>query len=193
MPLTREDIIRGLTRLGRLARERGVEIELSIVGGAFQAVVVRSRKTTKDVDCVYLEPPETRIVRQLAAIVASEEGWPDDWLNDGPIGFVTERDKLKNGRVIFKKPGITARMPSVEQLLAMKLMAWRDLIDIKDARILLKMTIRKNSTWFWFFKPSRHEIWQKVEPYLLPHLGLKAKLAFAELWGELYGEEQNDD
>jgi len=193
MPLTRADIIRGLTRMGQLALDREIEIELSLVGGAIQAVVYRSRLTTKDVDCVFLEPQEGRIMRQLAAIVASEENWEDDWLNDGPIGFVTERDKLKDGRIIFEKPGITVRMPSVEQLLAMKLMAWRDLVDIQDARILLEKTVRKNSTCWGLFKPSQYEIWKKVEPYLLPNLGLKAKLAFAELWGELYGENCNDN
>lgn len=191
MALTRAEIARALERMGQLARERGVRIELSLVGGAVQSLVYRSRNSTRDVDCVILAPQETRIVRQLAAIVASEQDWPDDWLNEGPIGFVTMRGQLKDGRVIFKRPGIVVRMPKVEQLLAMKLMAWRDSVDIADASLLLKKTVRENSG--WFSKPSPIKIWEKVEPYLVPGLGLKAKLAFAELWGNIYGQSQDNN
>jgi hypothetical protein len=194
LTLTRRDIIRGLERMGQLARERGIGIELSMVGGAVQALVLKSRKSTKDVDCVPIEP-EARIVRQLAAIVASERDWPSDWLNDGPVGFVTKRDQLKYGRVVFKKPGIVVRIPKVEQLLAMKLMAWRDPTDMADAARLLKETVRENTVWRsrWFSKPSPIKIWEKVEPYLIPNLGLKATYAFAELWGDVYGDIENDN
>ncbi len=81
MSLTRKEIIRGLTRMGQLARERRTGIELSLVGGAVQALVYRARNITKDVDCVILAPQETRTVRELARLVASEQDWPDDWLN----------------------------------------------------------------------------------------------------------------
>ena len=145
MALTRSDIVRGLKRIGELAQERGTEVELSLVGGAVQALVYRSRDITRDVDCVFIARQETRIARQLAGIVANEEDWPLDWLNDGPIGFVTRRDQLKDGRVILKKPGIVVRVPKTEQLLAMKLMAWRSDIDIADAALLLKETVRENS------------------------------------------------
>jgi len=187
------DIIRGLKRMGQLARERGIEVELSLVGGAIQALVYKSRPTTKDVDCIFIKPREARVVRELAAIVAAEEDWEDNWLNDGPIGFVMLRDELKSGRVILKKPGITVRMPKVEQLLAMKLMAWRDPLDIADATLLLKKTVRENTRWGWFSKRSPIKVWEKVEPYLIPGSGLKAQLAFAELWEKLYGEDKSDD
>jgi hypothetical protein len=82
-------------------------------------------------------------------------------------------------------------MPSVEQLLAMKLMAWRDPLDVMDAKLLLKETVRESA--IWPFKPRPMKIWKKVEPYLVPGLGLKAKLAFAEIWGQLYVEKQNDN
>ena len=189
MLLTSTDIVRGLEKMGQLALERGIELELSVVGGAIQAFVYRSRPTTKDVDCIFIKPQEARVVRKMAAIVAAEEGWEDDWLNDGPVGFVMLRDELKNGPVILKKPGITVRMPMVEQLLAMKLMAWRDPLDIADATLLLKKTVRESTRWGWVSKRSPIKIWEKVEPYLIPGYGLKAQLAFAELWEKLYGED----
>jgi hypothetical protein len=45
---------------------------------------------------------------------------------------------ISDGPIVFQASGIEARAPSMEQLLAMKLSAWRDDIDIADARRLLQ-------------------------------------------------------
>ena len=60
----------------------------------------------------------------------------------------------------------------------MKLSAWRDDIDIADARRLLQE-----------MSGSRNEIWQAVEPYLIPGNEVKAQYAFADLWETLYGDD----
>jgi hypothetical protein len=64
-----------------------------------------------------------------------EYDWPDDWLNDGAKGYMVG---LTQGPNLFRAPGIEAVAPSLPQLLAMKLCAWRDDIDIADARRLLE-------------------------------------------------------
>jgi hypothetical protein len=75
------------------------------------------------------------------------------------------------GPVIFSAPGITVRRPALAQLLAMKLSAWRDDVDIEDARrLLLEMP------------GEQDEIWRSVEPYLIPGQQLKAQYAFLDLW-----------
>jgi hypothetical protein len=66
---------------------------------------------------------EARLVRVLAKQVAEENDWPEDWLNDGAQGYLVG---ISEGPVLFSAPGIEARAPSLEQLLAMKLSAWRD-------------------------------------------------------------------
>ncbi len=63
------------------------------------------------------------------------------------------------------------RTLAVEQLLAMKLCAWRDDLDVGDARLLLSR-----------MRGDRHAVWQAVAPYLLPGRELKASYAFADLW-----------
>jgi len=60
----------------------------------------------------------------------------------------------------------------------MKLYAWRDDVDIADARRLLQE-----------MPGIRDEIWQSVEPYLVPGNELKAQYAFADLWEALYGDD----
>ena len=61
----------------------------------------------------------------------------------------------------------------------MKLSAWRDDIDIADARRLL-IELRSGR--------SHEEVWQDVSPYLVPGDELKAQYAFQDLWESLYGD-----
>ncbi len=136
---------------------------------------ITRQEATRDVDAIILAPPETAKVRELAQAVADELGWPHDWLNDGAKGFMIG---ISSGPVIFSAPGIEVRSPSTAQLLAMKLSAWRDDIDIADARRLLQE-----------MSGSRNEIWLAVEPFLIPGDELKAQFAFADLWETLYGDD----
>jgi hypothetical protein len=167
--------LEALERLGQLAVSRGTKIELALVGGALMVLLYEARESTRDVDAIILAPREVGIVRELAQTVADERGWPDDWLNDGAKGFLIG---LSQGPVVFLAPGIEVRSPSTAQLLAMKLSAWRDDVDIADARRLLQE-----------MPGNRDEIWQSVEPYLVPGDELKAQYAFADLWETLYDDD----
>ncbi|MFN0112317.1 MAG: hypothetical protein ACKVZH_25940 [Blastocatellia bacterium] len=173
--ITRPEIIEAFERLGQLAVERETEIELALVGGALMVLLYEARESTRDVDAVVLAPREVGLVRELAQTVADERNWPIDWLNDGAKGFLIG---LSSGIVVFSAPGIEVRSPSTGQLLAMKLSAWRDDVDIADARRLLQE-----------MSGNRDEIWQTVEPYLVPGDELKAQYAFADLWEVLYGDD----
>jgi len=165
---TGKEIADGIERLGQLAIESGIEIELVLIGGALMVLRFQARESTRDVDVAILAPAEATKVTELARAVAAERGWPNDWLNDGAKGYLVG---LSTGPVILSAPGIEVRSPSTAQLLAMKLSAWRDDLDIADARRLLDE-----------MAGSRKEIWQEVEPYLIPGDELKAQYAFADLW-----------
>jgi predicted nucleotidyltransferase len=165
---TRKEISEGIERLGQLAVESGIKIELILVGGALMVLRFRARESTRDVDVAILAPADAQKVRELARRVAEEHGWPDDWLNDGAKGYLIG---LSSGPIVLSVPGIEVRSPSTEQLLAMKLSAWRDDVDITDASRLLEE-----------MKGDRDEIWREVEPYLIPGDELKARYAYADLW-----------
>ena len=137
----------------------------------------QARQSTRDVDAVIIAPREARLVRTLAKQVAEERDWPEDWLNDGAKGYLVG---ISDGPVLFSAPGIEARAPSLEQLLAMKLSAWRDDLDISDARRLLQEIKRDR---------AKDEIWQSLEPYLVPGDELTAQYAFLDLWESLYGTD----
>jgi len=145
---------------------------LLLLGGGVMVLVFGTRNATRDLDVVILSPLERTRVREFAAVVAAENEWPSDWLNEGAKGFVTGS---ADGPVIFQAPGIVVRRPSIEQLLAMKLSAWRDDVDIADAERLL---VELGGT--------REDVWAGIEALLLPGRELKARYAFDDLWEKLH-------
>ncbi len=138
-----------------------------------------ARQSTRDVDAIILEPEEVRRVRILARQVAEEHDWPEDWLNDGAKGYMIG---LSKGLKLFSAPGIDVQSPSIFQLLAMKLSAWRDDVDISDARRLLQEVAQNQHR-------KQDEIWAAVEPYLILGDELTAQYAFLDLWESLYGND----
>jgi hypothetical protein len=87
---------------------------------------------------------------------------------------------ISEGALLFSAPGIEAISLSLEQLLAMKLCAWRDDLDISDARRLIQEIGTGR---------GRDEIWASLEPYLIPGDELTAQYAFLDLWETLYGTD----
>lgn len=117
-------------------------------------------------------------VRALVRCVGEERGWPADWLNDGVKGFLS---KVSLGRVVLSAPGITVRCTSVEHLLALKLSAWRDDLDIADAvRLLTEFGTALN----------REQTWEILEEYLVSGAELKAWYGFQDIWEAVHGRPQ---
>ena len=174
--LNQHDIITALERLGQLAATDGVTLQLIVVGGAAMVLGYHARESTHDIDALFLPPPEARVVRMWATTIAHEFGWPEDWLNDAAKGYMIG---LSRGPILMEAPGIAVRQPAVEQLLAMKLCAWRDDVDIADASRLLADLLHIG---------TRADVWQQVLPYLLPGRELKATYAFEDLWESFYGD-----
>ena len=90
-PLDRTRLTQALRRLGQLAVSEGVELELSLYGGAVFTLVYGSRDSTKDVDAL-IQPSD--IGRRLARQVASEQALPDDWINADVAQFLAEREEI---------------------------------------------------------------------------------------------------
>ena len=174
--LTHKEITEALTRVGDLALARNTEIELLLVGGALMVLRFGSREATRDVDVIVLAPADVSVVRDIARVVAQERNWENDWLNDAAKGYL--RDARADTEV-FAAPGIKVYSPSLQQLLlAMKLSAWRDDVDIADAhRLLQEIT------------GSKQAIWNSLQPHLIPGDELKAQYAFADLWDATHGND----
>jgi hypothetical protein len=175
--IRRQEIIAAFQRLGELAKGEGHTLHLVVLGGAAMVLGYNARQATHDIDAFFVPPPDAQVARQWVKTVARERGWPDDWLNDAAKGYLKG---ISEGPVLFRAPGIIVAQPAPEQLLAMKLCAWRDDVDIADAgRILAELSKRGNRT----------TIWQQILPYIPPGSELKAQYAFDDLWESLYGTD----
>ncbi len=176
--MTRSEIQNALRRLGKLASEEQTHIDLIVVGGAATVLAYNARESTQDVGSFILMPKVLSVARKMVIQVASELGLPDDWLNDGAKGYLRG---YSDGGIVFESEGITIRCPSTAQLLAMKLAAWRDDVDIADANRLLG-TLRQHPL-------SKDDIWAQVLPHLIPGSELKAQYAFQDLWETMNNED----
>jgi hypothetical protein len=169
MPLTRNQLIEALEELSSELGDSSDVHDLVIAGGAALVLLYNARSSTKDVDAVV----SNTVVRDAARRVASRLGLPEDWLNDGAKGYL---QGVSEGDVILEAPNLIVRALAPQQLLAMKLSAWRDDLDISDAQLLLSK-----------LAGGKDGIWQQVEPYLVVGRELKARYAFEDLWESTHG------
>ena len=89
---------------------------------------------------------------------------------------------VSDGGVIYAAPGIVVHSPTTAQMLAMKLSAWRDDVDIQDAGRLLRELIGERSE-------DQETFWSMTEPFVVPSQALKARYAFLDLWEATYGND----
>lgn len=120
--LSRARITQALRRLGQLAQEEKITLEVSLYGGAVFTLVFGSRDSTKDVDAV-VRPSE--IAKQLTLIVAKELGLPEDWLDDQVKQFLAEKEAKRQLNEADFGEGLRVSVPTAAYLLAMKLRAFR--------------------------------------------------------------------
>jgi hypothetical protein len=130
--LTRATILDALQALGDNLPAR-MPGQLVLAGGAALVVLYEARDSTKDVDAFLVDPDSGEALRRAARQVASDLGLPDDWLNDAVKGYIYG---LALGEVVLESRNITVQALAPTQLLAMKLSAWRDDVDVEDARLI---------------------------------------------------------
>jgi hypothetical protein len=163
-----EELARELAAMGTTRQE-----EIVLAGGAALVLIYNAREATRDVDACSISSAGFLPLREAARRVASTLDLPEDWLNDGAKGYL---NGLQPGEVLLDRPALLVRALGPQQLLAMKLSAWRDDVDIGDARLLLPE-----------IQGGREEVWSSVEPFLVPGRELKARYAFEDLWETVHG------
>ncbi len=172
MPLTAADIVRAFDALADELSRRKERAQIAIAGGAALVLLFGARESTKDVDA-YIVSPTASVVRDAVAAVATRLELPPDWLNDAAKGYFVG---LSLGVSVYDSDSLVVRAVTTAQLLAMKLAAWRDVVDRGDAGLLLES-----------LEGSREHIWELVRPYVRPHDLQKASYAFDDLWEALHG------
>jgi hypothetical protein len=119
-------------RIGRAAALAGTKLQIAVYGGSALMLASNFRFATEDVDVSELQHPLPGWLAAVVDEIAKENGWLDDWFNDG-VAFhlspLADRalDHLEFGT--FPRdgtpPGLAVSVPSAEYLLALKLKAAR--------------------------------------------------------------------
>jgi hypothetical protein len=133
--LDREQILRLLDDLSSRAKQRGVRVEMFLVGGAAMVLVYNTARTTKDVEGIF--EPEM-VAYEIAAEIAkdSDLGLAPDWLNDAVKAFPFPGDRVDDAaKVIYENDGLDIRVASPRYLFAMKAWSGRE-SDEEDLRVL---------------------------------------------------------
>lgn len=145
--LNREDVESAFTELGRIALAESHVVDIAVYGGVAMMLSFPARPATRDVDAVALGDPT--FLRDAVRQVATERGWPDDWLNDAVKGFLSVRQGEPDALVLFRSypteqsPGLRVFLARPEYLLAMKCVAMRlDAAsrspDVEDIKLLVQ-------------------------------------------------------
>jgi len=128
----RDALLDAFDRIGRAAALAGTKLQIAVYGGSALMLASNFRFATEDVDVSELEHPLPGWLAAVVDEIAKENGWMDDWFNDG-VAFhlspLADRalDHLEFGT--FPRdgtpPGLAISVPSAEYLLALKLKAAR--------------------------------------------------------------------
>lgn len=138
--LKKQELVNALRRLGELAQNEQVQIEISLYGGAVFTLVYGSRDSTKDVDAI-IRP--SSIAQKLAGQVAKEQNLSEDWINDSVRQFLPATGAMRPFDDLNLGAGIRLSVPTAAYLLALKLNACRQPVsgyagDIDDIAFLLR-------------------------------------------------------
>jgi hypothetical protein len=115
--------------IGQRALAAGRIVDLAVYGGSAIMLTFPARVATKDVDAVVESGGDW--LRAVTREIAEDRGWPEDWLNDGVKGFLSDRDREPAARPLFRTypselaVGLRVFLPTPRYLFAMKCMAMR--------------------------------------------------------------------
>lgn len=143
-----------LAELGHRAFSAGRTVEIVIYGGSALLLTLNRQINTGDVDAVFEGNKD--FIKRLAAEMAEEFGWDENWLNDGVKGWLSNRDADPDVKALFKtypaedRPGLRVYTAKPEYLFAMKCRAMRvggveTNSDIDDIKLLARAIGIRNS------------------------------------------------
>jgi len=134
----RDALLDAFDQIGRAAVLAGTKLQIAVYGGSALMLASNFRFATQDVDVAELEHPLPHWLAAVVDRIAKENGWQDDWFNDGVVFHLSSLadraiDHLEFGT--FPRdgtpPGLVVSVPSAEYLLALKLKAARVLDPVR--------------------------------------------------------------
>jgi hypothetical protein len=123
------DQLDALNEIGAAAVAAGTRLDIAMFGGSALMLAGNFRFSTEDVDLAEIGRPWPDWLSAVVARIASQNGWPDDWLNDAVSTFLSplERDFVFLGTFprATEHAGLRVLVPSARYMHALKLKALR--------------------------------------------------------------------
>jgi hypothetical protein len=133
LQLTSEQMKALLADLDRRLKEQGVAGDIYVVGGAAMVLLYGRDSLTADVDA----RASHQRVFEMARVMGPEYGLPSGWLNGAAGSWIPTRPESASAP--RDEPGLTVHIAPAAHVLAMKIVAMRDDVDIEDAVRLVKV------------------------------------------------------
>ena len=134
----RDALLDAFDRIGRAAARAGTKLQIAVYGGSALMLASNFRFATEDVDVSKLEHPLPAWLGTVVREIAQQNGWADDWFNDGVAFHLSPladsaADHLEFGTFPRdnETAGLVVSVPSAEYLLALKLKAFRVLDPLR--------------------------------------------------------------
>ena len=126
-----------LLELGTRLQDLDKKVDIGVYGGAVICMEYELRQTSFDIDCVYTD----MIIDKLVADIAKKYNIQSDWMNSAVRDIVFDDMKYQEMVKTVQYGGLCISLPSIEQMLAMKLYAarLRTSSDFDDAYSLCKL------------------------------------------------------
>lgn len=134
----RDALLAAFDTIGRAAAQAGAKLQIAVYGGSALLLASNFRFATEDVDVSELPKPLPAWLATTLHGIARQNGWSDDWFNDGVVFHLSPladhaADHLEFGT--FPRdgspPGLVVSVPSAEYMLALKLKAARILDPVR--------------------------------------------------------------
>jgi hypothetical protein len=134
----REALLDAFDAIGHAAAEAGTRLQIAVYGGSALMLASNFRFATEDVDVSPLEHPLPAWLVTVVERIASQNGWQQDWFNDGVAFHLSSLADFASDHLEFgtfprdgSPPGLVVSVPSAEYLLALKLKAMRILDPVR--------------------------------------------------------------
>ena len=133
-PLDRRRIVELFDELADELRFTRTRAQIYVIGGAAMSLAFSRDRTTRDVDA-RIDSGHSRLTEAVQKI-GRKYGMGDTWLNDQATSAIP-RGTDTRARTLYDSPYLTVTGASAEHLLAMKLLAARN-VDRQDIATLVR-------------------------------------------------------
>ena len=131
-PITREQLLDALDRIGAAAAANQQTLEIAVYGGSALMLASNFRLASEDVDIAAIGNPWPSWLASVVSTLARENIWPFDWLNEAVTFHLSPAASLEGDHLAVgsfprahPEPTLKVYVPTAEYMLALKLKAIR--------------------------------------------------------------------